>query len=281
MKDKIRHIEVSVISDVHLATMACNAKLLLKYLKSIHPDLLVLNGDIIDAWRFSRNYFPKSHLKVIRQFLKMLEKGIKIVYITGNHDDVLRKFCDFKMGNLSIVNQYEFNLFNQKIWIFHGDVFDDIIHQSPFLAKTGAAIKGFLSLINEIINTVFKKIVPNKRFILYKSMKSRIINERASLVTFEKSIAEAAIGRNVDIVICGHSHFPDEKVIEDKNGSVKYLNCGDWVENFTSVECINGVWSLHYYKADIEEEDLSDLDDYIISDKRKLFRTVLNEIISK
>ncbi|MBN1819232.1 MAG: metallophosphoesterase, partial [Prolixibacteraceae bacterium] len=85
--DNVRNIEVSVISDLHLATHACKPKKVLKYLKSIHPELLVLNGDIIDAWRFSRNYFPKNHLKVIRQFIKMMEKGVQIFYITGNHDE--------------------------------------------------------------------------------------------------------------------------------------------------------------------------------------------------
>ena len=61
-----RNLEISVISDLHLATHASKAKSVLKYLKSIHPETLILNGDIIDSWRFSRSYFPKAHLKVIR-----------------------------------------------------------------------------------------------------------------------------------------------------------------------------------------------------------------------
>ena len=99
MKPEVRNLDVSVISDVHLATHASKAKVLLKYLKSIKPETLVLNGDIIDSWRFSRNYFPKPHLKVVRQFIKMLEKGVKIFYITGNHDEFLRKFKGSEMGN--------------------------------------------------------------------------------------------------------------------------------------------------------------------------------------
>ena len=75
---KIREIEVAVISDVHLATHACKPKKVLKYLKSILPKTLVLNGDIIDSWRFSRNYFPKPQLKIICQLIKMMEKGVQV-----------------------------------------------------------------------------------------------------------------------------------------------------------------------------------------------------------
>lgn len=127
MQEAIRKIDISVISDFHLATHASKAKPLLKYLKSIQPKMLVLNGDIIDSWRFSRNYFPKPHMKVIRQLLKMVEKGVRVVYITGNHDDVFRKFNNTELGNFSIVNQLELDVNGQKTWIFHGDVFDHII----------------------------------------------------------------------------------------------------------------------------------------------------------
>ena len=88
---EVRNPEISVISDVHLATHASKAKELVRYLKSIHPKKLILNGDIIDSWRFSRNYFPKTHLKVLRQLIKMMEQGTKVVYITGNHDEIIRR----------------------------------------------------------------------------------------------------------------------------------------------------------------------------------------------
>jgi len=132
MQEVNRKAEIAVISDFHLATHACKAKSLLKYLKSVHPKTLILNGDIIDSWRFSRNYFPKSHLKVIRQILKMIEKGVQVVYITGNHDDVFRKFNNTRLGNFSIVNQLELTTSKEKVWIFHGDVFDHVIHHSPW-----------------------------------------------------------------------------------------------------------------------------------------------------
>ena len=277
MQEEVRKIDISVISDFHLATHASKARSLLKYLKSIQPQILVLNGDIVDSWRFSRNYFPKSHMKVIRQLLKMLEKGVRVVYITGNHDDVFRKFNNTRLGNFSIVNQYEMNVADQKIWIFHGDVFDHIIHHSPWLAKLGAAAYGFLTIFNKFIN-VFLKLFSGREMILYKSMKDRIAKRKKVLTNFEKAIANAAVNKNVDLVICGHTHIPVDKQIETDKGSVRYINCGDWVEHFSAAECTNGYWSLNYFPSEEDEEIESPNDELFIPDKKQLYKSIVEEM---
>ncbi len=278
MQDTIRKLDVSVISDVHLATLASKAKPLLKYLKSIHPRTLVLNGDIIDSWRFSRNYFPKSHLKVIRQLVRMIEKGVKVVYITGNHDDVFRKFNNTKLGNFRIVNQLELKTGHQNVWIFHGDVFDHIIHHSPWLAKFGAAAYGLLTVFNKFLNVVIRTF-GGKDMILYKSMKDRILKEKKVLSNFELAIANAALNRNMDLVICGHTHLPVDKMISSDQGEIRYINCGDWVEHFSAAECQDGNWSLKYFNAvSDEEEPESPGDELYIPDKKQVYRSILEEM---
>ncbi len=278
MQEAIRKLDISIISDVHLATMASKAKHLLKYLKSIQPKILVLNGDIIDSWRFSRNYFPKAHLKVIRQLVKMIEKGVRVVYITGNHDDVFRKFNNTQLGNFSIVNQLELTVGDQKTWIFHGDVFDNIIHHSPWLAKFGAAAYGFLTGFNKGLNFILR-IFGGKDMILYKSMKDRISKEKKVLTNFELAIANAALSKDIDLVICGHTHIPVDKTITTEKGIVRYINCGDWVEHFSAAECIDGYWSLNYFKSELEEEELeSPEDELYIPDKNQMYRSILEEL---
>ena len=122
---KKRKVDIVVISDVHVGTYGCHAKELLHYLKSIKPKTVILNGDIIDVWQFSKRYWPKSHMKIIKQLMHWMTKRIKIYYITGNHDEMLRKFVGFKMGTLEIVNKLELTLpDDKKAWFFHGDVFD-------------------------------------------------------------------------------------------------------------------------------------------------------------
>lgn len=277
MHESVREIKIAVISDVHLATHASKAKTLLVYLKSIHPEILVLNGDIIDSWRFSKNYFPKSHLKVIRQLLKMVEKGVRVVYITGNHDDVFRKFNNTLLGNFSIVNQLELNIDGKRTWIFHGDVFDHIIHHSPWLAKLGAAAYGFFTVFNKVIN-VFLKLLGGKEMILYKSMSDRIARHGKVLTNFEKAIANAAASKNVDVVICGHTHIPVDKQISAEKGEVRYINCGDWVEHFSAAEYANGEWSLVYSPDEVAELSDSSEDELFIPNKKQVYKSIIEEL---
>ncbi len=277
MQEFIRKPDISVISDVHLATMASKAKLLLRYLKSIQPKMLVLNGDIIDSWRFSRNYFPKSHLKVIRRLVKMIETGVQVVYITGNHDDVFRKFNNIRLGNFSMVNQLELTVGGQNVWIFHGDVFDHIIHHFTWLARFGAAAYAWLTGLNRVLNFILK-IFGGREMILYKSMKERISKEKKVLTNFERAVANAAVNKKADMVICGHTHIPTDKIIITEKGAVRYLNCGDWLENFSMAECTDGKWELCYFSCDQEDENDQPDDELYIPDKEQLYRSILAEM---
>lgn len=272
---KVRELEVAVISDLHLATHASKPKKVLKYLKSIQPRILVLNGDIIDSWRFSRNYFPKNHLKVVRQLIKMMEKGIQVYYITGNHDEFLRKFIPVQIGNLKIVNQLILDLNGTKTWIFHGDIFDHIIHRTKWLAKLGAASYGFLTLINNGLNQ-FLQFFGKHEIIIYKSLKKRLINDRTNLSGFEKSIGKAASSMGYQTVICGHTHVPKEKEIPVNDKKVHYLNCGDWVEHFTAVEYQNNEWQLYFHEGPDDEPQLDEPD---IPEKKQLYQSLLKELV--
>jgi UDP-2,3-diacylglucosamine pyrophosphatase LpxH len=73
-----RQVKVAVISDVHLGTYGCHAEELNRYLKSIEPELLIINGDFIDIWQFSKSYFPATHTKVLQRVMKMLSNGTKV-----------------------------------------------------------------------------------------------------------------------------------------------------------------------------------------------------------
>lgn len=270
-----RELEVCVISDLHLATHACKSKKILKYLRSIHPKILVLNGDIIDSWRFSRNYFPKSHLKVVRQLIKMMEKGARIFYITGNHDEFLRRFEKIQIGNLQILNQLVLELNGKKTWIFHGDIFDEVIHETKWLAKTGAAAYGLITLINNGLAPIFR-FFTKKEIILFKSIKNSLTKEKPEPSVFERKLSEVAVKQGYSTVICGHTHVPKEKLIEAENTTIHYLNCGDWVENFTAAEYESGKWSLNYY---VENEEETTTDDTEIPDDKKLYQSLLKELV--
>jgi UDP-2,3-diacylglucosamine pyrophosphatase LpxH len=255
---KIKYnVEVLVVSDIHLGTMASNASALFEYLKSKAPKTLILNGDIIDAWRFSRNYFPKSHLKVIRQFIKLMENGTRIVYIAGNHDEILRKFAYTRSGRFKIVNHLTLKLGNDKVWFIHGDQFDSIVSRLRWLSKLGAAIYGFISLINLVLNKLSKS--DGKRLNLYKK---RILGFKSEDISrFEKKAANEAIRRGVQTVVCGHTHIPAEKNICVGTNTVNYLNSGDWVENNSALEYHDGQWQLLFFNQSRSAE--TDFPEYI------------------
>lgn len=255
-----RKVEVAVISDVHLGTYGSNAKELVNYLESIEPEILVLNGDIIDIWQFNKRYFPKSHMKVIQSITNLLTKGTKIHYITGNHDEMFRKFANFSIGNFHIQNKLVLKLESGTAWIFHGDVFDTTMKHSKWVAKLGGKGYDLLILLNTCINWISVKL-GREKISLSKKVKDSVKGIIKYVNNFENTAAEIAIENGYDYVVCGHIHQPQIKKIAVKDKEVTYLNSGDWVENATALEYTEGKWILYKHqhtKEKIEEkEDLS------------------------
>jgi UDP-2,3-diacylglucosamine pyrophosphatase LpxH len=278
-KIKKRKVDIVVISDVHLGTYGCHAKELLHYLKSIKPKKVILNGDIIDIWQFSKRYWPKSHTKVIKQLLEWISKGVKMYYVTGNHDEMLRKFAGFKMGSLMIVNKVVLDLEDdKKAWIFHGDVFDVTMQHSKWLAKLGAIGYDMLILINRFANFISIKIFKKGKLSLAKKIKNSVKSALKFINDFEQTAADIGIFQKYDYVVCGHIHHPEIKKISNKDGAIQYLNSGDWVENLTSLEYNNGQWSIYRFdENEIEKMKVEEpfLDSELNNDE--LFNNLLNE----
>ena len=261
---KKRKVELVVISDVHLGTFGCHAKELLNYLSSIKPKTIVLNGDFIDIWQFRKSYFPQVHLKVIRKILSMAAKGTKVYYVTGNHDELLRKFSDAHMGNFSIVDKVVLELDEKKAWIFHGDVFDVSVQHSKWIAKLGGLGYDYLILLNRFVNWCLRKF-GKEPYSFSKKIKASVKKAVKHISDFEATATDLAIEKKYDYVICGHIHEP--KIIEksNKNGSTLYLNSGDWVENLTALEYNKKRWKLYRYSDYnyTEEEDLCEMENIL------------------
>ena len=244
-----RKVEIAVISDVHLGTYGCHAKQLITYLNSIEPKHLILNGDIVDIWQFSKRYFPKSHLKVIKKIMDLATDGTKVTYITGNHDEMLRKFSDTTIGNISIVNKKVLDLDGKKAWFFHGDVFDVSIQNAKWLAKLGSYGYDILILLNRMVNWFLEKL-GKERYSLSKKIKDSVKSAVKHISNFENVISDLAIINGYDYVICGHIHQPKILIKENRHGKTTYLNSGDWVENFTALEYQFKRWKIYNYNSD-------------------------------
>lgn len=250
-----RNVDLIVLSDIHLGTFGCHAQELLEYLTSVNPKKIILNGDIIDIWQFRKNYFPKAHLEIIKTLIEFSMSGTEIVYITGNHDEMLRKLSDFEIGNIKLVDKLILNLDGKKAWFFHGDVFDISIQNAKWIAKLGGWGYDILILGNRVLNYFLLKFGKEK-YSLSKKIKNSVKKAVKFIDDFEKTATDLAIENGYHYVICGHIHQPQVTRKVNNVGTCLYLNSGDWVENLTALEYHNQRWELFNY-TDFEKQKKS------------------------
>ena len=268
-----RHLPAVVLSDLHLGTFGCHARELLAYLKSIQPDVLILNGDIIDIWNFKKSYFPKSHFKVVKRLITMAQKGTEIYYITGNHDEMLRRFADADLGHIHVRNKMVLTFGGVKTWIFHGDIFDASIQNARWLAKLGGWSYDLLIWVNRWLNVLLERM-GREKYSLSKTIKDSVKKAVKYIGDFEVAAAEMAVRKGYGRVICGHIHQPQMRTIHVGEREIEYLNSGDWIENLTALEWDGTAWSIYQHPdvRDVEEED-----EKVDASARHLLSMLLNE----
>ncbi|HSH66725.1 MAG TPA: UDP-2,3-diacylglucosamine diphosphatase, partial [Bacteroidia bacterium] len=179
----------------------------------------------------------------------LISNGTKIYYITGNHDEMMRKFVGFNISNFTILNKLVLTIDHKKVWIFHGDVFDVTMKHSKSLAKLGAIGYDTLILINSAFNWLRQK-VGKEKYSFSKKVKESVKSAVKFLNDFETTVADIAIDKGYQYVVCGHIHQPANKKMETAKGSITYLNSGDWVENLTALEYNDGEWDIYKYTED-------------------------------
>lgn len=205
-----------VISDVHLGSKGSQASQLLELLKEEEFDRYILVGDIIDGWLFQRyKKFSSKHTKVIQKFLKISKKK-EVIWIAGNHDEFIRKYIPLEIGNIKIVDEFIEN----RIWFCHGDKYDGII-KLKWLGILGSW--GYDLAIE--LDRFLKKFGHKKS--LSKFLKDNVKSAVKFITDFENEMMRQAEKRGCCVVVCGHIHKPEDK----KNGKIRYINTGDWIEN--------------------------------------------------
>ncbi len=274
-----RSLDISVISDAHLGTYGCHAEELLRYLRSIKPRILIINGDFIDGWQFRKKYFPRTHLEVIHEVIQMAIQGVKVYYITGNHDDFLRKFSDVDTGPIHLKDSLILQLQNEKYWFFHGDIFDASVMISPSLARIGGLGYDYLIRINRFVNRWRARLGMGK--ISFAHAVKRSVKHAVRYISdFEKLAVQHAVKKDCQYVICGHIHRPTITRHEMADGTgVTYMNSGDWVENLSALEMRDGQWRIYKYEPIIPEEGMiksTPVESSIVSQPDILRRKIFN-----
>lgn len=270
MKRAPRIYKTIFISDLHLGTENSKVKEVMHFLRNTRCERLVLNGDIIDGWQLNRgSLWTSEHTKFLRFILKRIEKKtLDVIYLRGNHDDILGRFLPMQFGSLSIVEDFVHESKSGRYLVLHGDVFDTITKNFVFLAHLGDWGYKFLMSLNRWYNK-YRAWRGKEYYSLSKAIKAKVKAAVNFVSSFEEKITKLAQAKECTGVICGHIHTPDNKKI----GGLHYLNSGDWVESLSAiVEHSNGRMQLVYFRdfvsdypmrqdtADLEPKNTDELD---------------------
>ncbi|MBU6268448.1 MAG: UDP-2,3-diacylglucosamine diphosphatase [Sphingomonadales bacterium] len=220
------------ISDIHLGTRGCNAELLVDFLRSIECETLFLVGDVVDGWRLRKGwYWPDAHNEVVRRVLKMAHRGTRVVFVAGNHDEMLRDYAGMTFGGVELVLEAEHRTAdNRRLLVTHGDSFDGVVLYARWLALLGDKAYGLLLRANIAFNAVRRRFkLPYWSLSAY--LKNRVKNAVQYVWSYEEAVAREAVERGFDGVVCGHIHSAAIREF----GGIAYHNCGDWVESCTAL----------------------------------------------
>jgi UDP-2,3-diacylglucosamine pyrophosphatase LpxH len=249
-KEKIK-VRSVWISDIHLGFRGCSADFLLDFLHKVECDYLYLVGDIIDIWEMKKKMFwPQAHNNVIRTLLGKAKHNTKVIYVPGNHDEILRDYDGAVFGNVEIQNEViHTTADNRKLLIIHGDQFDSVVKISPLLAKVGSRLYEWLLRANRYVNLVRRKL-GFSYWSLAAFLKHKVKNAVQYISNFEEAVAYEAARQGVDGVVCGHIHRAEIA----RHHDIDYYNCGDWVESCTAlVEHPNGEMEILHWTELVEQ----------------------------
>jgi UDP-2,3-diacylglucosamine pyrophosphatase LpxH len=226
------------ISDIHLGTRGCQAELLLDFIRHLECDTLYLVGDIFDGWKLKSGwYWPQSHNDVVQKVLRMARKGVQVIYIPGNHDEIARDYCGTHFGGVIVARDAIHETADgRRFLVTHGDEFDGVVQHAKWLAFLGDWSYRTVLMLNTWFNLVRRRLGFGY-WSLSAYLKVKVKNALQFIENFETAVAEEARRRGVDGVICGHIHKAEMRDIQ----GVAYINDGDWVESCTAlVEHMDG-----------------------------------------
>jgi UDP-2,3-diacylglucosamine pyrophosphatase LpxH len=227
----VRRHRTIFISDTHLGTRGCKAELLADFLVHNECETLYLAGDIVDGWQIKRWYWSEAQDRVVREVLKKVEAGTKVIYVPGNHDEFLREYVGHKAFGIDVVREaIHETAAGLRLLVIHGDQFDGVIGCAKWLAHVGDRAYTLALRLNDGLHTV-RRWLGLPYWSLSAYLKRAVKNAVEYVSRYEEIVARAAKTRGVDGVMCGHIHHAEMRRI----GDVLYLNDGDWVESCSAL----------------------------------------------
>lgn len=246
-----KHYKTVIISDVHIGAAHSKVKEAADFLDKVYCDRLILNGDIVDGWQLSKKSANKrwkpDYTRFVNVIMKMMEEyDTEVIYLRGNHDDFLENLVPLELGNISVLQDYILESGGHRFFVTHGDVFDSVTTKMEWLAKLGDVSYTVLLRFNSIYNKIRSR-QGKPYFSLSQAIKHKVKQAVSFISGFERMLTDLARSKRCDGVICGHIHYPEDRVIDD----IRYLNSGDWVESMSALlEDDEGNWRIMRYREE-------------------------------
>ncbi len=220
------------ISDIHLGTKDCKAKELLEFIKHCRAKKIYLVGDIIDGWALKKRWFwPQEHNDVIQKLLRQARKGTEVIFIPGNHDEFARQFCGLNFGGIQVRHDdVHVTADGKKLWVTHGDLYDNIMQYARWIAFLGDRAYTFALWLNRAFNRIRLKL-NYPYWSLSQYLKHKVKAAVSCITAFEDLLIREAKIKQCDGVVCGHIHKAELRIIDH----ITYANDGDWVESMTAL----------------------------------------------
>jgi UDP-2,3-diacylglucosamine pyrophosphatase LpxH len=219
---------------------------LLEFMKTFECEKIYLVGDIVDCWAMSKKtIWSQYHNDVVQKLLKRARKGTEIIYIPGNHDEVMRDYCDNEFGHIIIAQEAIHIGVNGKLYLVtHGDQFDIVMRNAKWLAHLGSWAYDVSISMSTMLNKV-RSLFGMSQWSLSAYLKNTVKESVNFIGDYEETLTKYVKNKGLNGIICGHIHHAN---IRDIDG-VTYMNCGDWVESCTAlVENHDGTFEIINWK---------------------------------
>ena len=235
---------VYFISDIHLSfNDSVNEQKKLRYLHSFLDNIntdaeaLFVLGDLFDFWFEWYHVIPRYWFPVLHHFRNLIDSGVDIHLIKGNHDFYLGNYLQEEVGIHCHDQSYVFSLNDKKIFISHGDGLARKDHGYRILKKI---IRNPLSIF------LYKTFLSADLGIMlakWTSRSSRSLMQKKKKYWSDEyfQVARKKFEQGFDFVILGHLHVPEIR----KQEPHVYVNLGDWINEFSYALFDGDSLSLH------------------------------------
>jgi UDP-2,3-diacylglucosamine pyrophosphatase LpxH len=222
------------VSDVHLGTKGSQPAMLNDFLANASCEQLYLVGDIIDGWRLRKSWFwDRHHDALLRTILRHAKHGTEVIYIPGNHDEMVRAWLPLglEIAGIKLMEEaIHTTATGEKLLVIHGDAFDSVVRYAKFLAHLGDHAYTVALVANRWFNWG-RRHFGYPYWSLSAWLKRQVKEAVKFIDSFEVALSQEARNREMDGVVCGHIHHAEMRMI----GETRYFNTGDWVESCTAL----------------------------------------------